>query len=88
MLEAYRLTFFVDDAEPISARIEKILAELETLSSEPAVEDLPEDIQTATDMQSVDTFNEVDTGAAEEPETVAAKQIETILDLPEIQQSI
>ncbi len=92
VLEAYRLTFFVDDAEPISARVEKILAELETLSSEPSVEDLPEDIKedikTATDMQSVDTFNEVDTDAAEEPETVAAKEIEAILDLPEIQQPI
>ncbi|MDE0555323.1 MAG: hypothetical protein OXI24_13960 [Candidatus Poribacteria bacterium] len=92
VLEAYRLTFFVDDAEPISARVEKILAELETPSSEPSVEDLPEDIKedikTATDMQSVGTFNEVDTGAAEEPETVAAQQTETILDLPEIQQPI
>lgn len=31
ILEAYRLTFFVDKAEPISARLEKILAELDTL---------------------------------------------------------
>ena len=86
VLEAYRLTFFVDDAEPISARIEKILAELETLSSEPSVEDLPEDSKTATDTQPVDTFNEVDTGTAEEPETVPAKQIETTPNLPGIQQ--
>ena len=87
VFEAYRLTFFVDDAEPISARIEKIRAELETLSSEPSVEDLAEDIETGTDTQSIDTFNEVDTRAAEEPETVATEQIETILNLPEIQQS-
>ena len=86
VLEAYRLTFFVDDAEPISARIEKILAELETLSSEPSVEGLPEDSKTATDTQPVDTFNEVDTGTAEEPETVPAKQIETTPNLPGIQQ--
>ena len=85
VLEAYRLTFFVDDAEPISARIEKILAELETLSIEPAAEDLPEDIKTVTDAQPIDTFNAVDTRAAEAPETVAAKQIETTLNLPEIQ---
>lgn len=87
VLEAYRLTFFVDDAEPIFARIEKILAELETPSSEPSVEDLPEDVKTVIDTQSVDTFNAVDTRAAEAPETVATEQIETTLNLPEIQQS-
>lgn len=34
ILQAYRLTFFVDDADPVSARIEKILTELEALKSE------------------------------------------------------
>ena len=87
VLEAYRLTFFVDDAEPIFARIEKILAELEIPSSEPSVEDLPEDIKTVVDTQPVDTFNEVDTRAAEAPETVATEQIETTLNSPEVQQS-
>ena len=29
ILEAHRLTFFIDDADPVSARIEKILTELE-----------------------------------------------------------
>ena len=87
VFEAYRLTFFVDDAEPISARIEKIRAELETLSSEPSVEDLAENIETGTDTETVDTLNEVAPRAAEEPETVATEQIETILNLPEIQQS-
>ena len=82
VLEAYRLTFFVDDAEPISARIEKILAELDTLSTEPAAEN----IETVDDTAPGDTPNEVDTRAAEAPETGAAKQIETTLDLPEIQQ--
>ena len=82
VLEAYRLTFFVDDAEPISARIEKILAELNTLSTELSTED----IQTVADTQPGDTPNEVDTHAAEVPETGATKQIETTLDLPEIQQ--
>ena len=82
VLEAYRLTFFVDDAEPISARIEKILAELNTLSSELSAED----IEPVTDTEPVDTPNEMDTRAAEAPETVAAEQIETTLDLPEIQQ--
>jgi len=80
VLEAYRLTFFVDDTEPMSARIEKILAELETLSSEPSVEGLPEDIKTVIDTQPIDTFNEVDPRAAEEPETVTTEQIETTLN--------
>ena len=87
VLEAYRLTFFVDDTEPMFARIEKILAELETLSSEPSVENLPEDIKTVSDTQPVDTFNEVAPRAAEESETVTTEQIETTLNLPEIQQS-
>ncbi len=86
VLEAYRLTFFVDDAEPIFARIEKILAELKTLSSESSVEDLPEDLKAVADTQPVDTFNEADTRAAEAPETVATEQIETTLNLPEMQQ--
>ena len=34
VLEAYRLTFFIDNADPISARIEKILAELDVLRTE------------------------------------------------------
>ena len=89
VLEAYRLTFFVDDAEPISARIEKILGELETLSGEPPVEDLTEDIKTVPDTKPVDTLNEVETDTAEEPETVAANQVETTFGLPEeIQQPI
>ena len=39
ILEAYRLTFFVDAAEPVSARIEKILAELEALKPEQSAKD-------------------------------------------------
>ena len=43
ILEAYRLTFFVDNAEPVSARIEKILDELSTLKVEQQAETTPED---------------------------------------------
>ena len=43
VLEAYRLTFFIDNADPISARIEKILAELDVLRTELPEEDLAED---------------------------------------------
>ena len=42
ILEAYRLTFFIDDAAPVSARIEKILTELEALKPEQAVADTSE----------------------------------------------
>lgn len=43
ILEAHRLTFFVDDAEPVSARIEKIVDELNALKPELPVENTPED---------------------------------------------
>ena len=42
ILDAYRLTFFVDDADPVSARIEKILTELEALKPEHPVKDTSE----------------------------------------------
>lgn len=40
VLEAYRLTFFIDDAEPISTPIETILAQLEELRSKLPPEDV------------------------------------------------
>ena len=43
ILDAYRLTFFVDNAEPVYARVEKILDELHTLKSEQPAETIPED---------------------------------------------
>ena len=85
VLDAYRLTFFVDDAEPISARVEKVLAELGTPSIESPADDLPEDIETVTDTEAVDTLNKVDTLTPETPEVVAAKQVETTPNLPGIQ---
>ncbi len=93
VLEAYRLTFFVDDAEPISARIENILTELEMLSSESPPEDLPEkteavtEIEAVTNTESVDTPHKVEAQISKEPEGAAAKSIETDLDLTEIQRS-
>ena len=44
ILESYRLTFFIDDADPISARIEKILDELEALKPEKPVKNDPEPV--------------------------------------------
>ena len=87
VLEAYRLTFVVDDAEPISARIEKILTELETPGSESSVEDLPEGSKVVAATEPIDTLNEVDTRAAEEAETVGVNQVETTPHLPGIQLS-
>ncbi len=81
VLEAYRLTFFVDDAEPISARVEKVLAELKTLSYESPADDVSEDIKTATDTETVDTLNIVDAPTPEESEVAA----ETTPNLPGIQ---
>ena len=49
VLEAYRLTFFIDSADPVSARIEKILAELDVLRAELPAEDLVEDTETVPD---------------------------------------
>ena len=44
ILEAYRLTFFVDDADPVSARIEKIVTELNALNPKmPAEKSPPQD---------------------------------------------
>ncbi|MCY3743306.1 MAG: hypothetical protein OXH00_20015 [Candidatus Poribacteria bacterium] len=50
ILDAYRLTFFIDDADPVSARIEKILAELEALKPEKLAEDTSE---TAAELDSL-----------------------------------
>ena len=86
VLEAYRLTFFVDDAEPISARVEKVLAELGTLSNESLADDVPEDIvpediKAVTDPEAVDASNKVEAHTPEEPEAAA----ETTPNLPGIQ---
>ena len=86
VLEAYRLTFFVDDTDPISARIENILAELETLRSQLAAEDLSEDSETVADTEPINTLNGVGARTVEESETDAPKQAETTCDLPEGQQ--
>ncbi len=42
ILDAYRLTFFVDNAKPVYARVAKILDELHTLKAEQPAETAPE----------------------------------------------
>ena len=67
ILEAYRLTFFIDDADPVSARIEKILTELKALQPEQPVAD------------TLETVNESDSPETD----VQAKGPEPILPSPE-----
>lgn len=83
VLEAYRITFFVDDAEPISARVEKVLSELETSTVLPE-KHLPEEI---ADIEPVDIHNQVDVHTYEDPEVEAVNQVETTPNLPGIQLS-
>ena len=91
VLEAYRLTFFVDNADPISARVEKVLSELDTIAELPETnlsedeENLSEDTETVTDTEFVDTPNQADVHTSEAPEVEAAKQVETTPNLPGIQ---
>ena len=62
ILEAHRLTFFVDDADPVSARIKKIVDELNTLKPELPAENTPED---TTELNGLN------------PESITADQDET-----------
>ena len=71
ILEAYRLTFFVDDADPVSARIEKILTELEALKLEQPVADTSE------------TLAELDPRESESPTEAQNKVPEPRLERPE-----
>ena len=73
ILEAYRLTFFIDDADPVSARIEKILTELKALQPEQPVADTLETVN----------VNESDSLESESPTAVQAKGPEPILPSPE-----
>lgn len=75
ILEAHRLTFFVDDAEPVSARVEKIVAELNTLKPELSPENTPEDTAglNGRNTESVTTDqDEVRTPVLQAPEEPAA----------------
>ena len=84
VLEAYRLTFFVNDTEPISARVEKVLAELKTITGLPE-ENLSEDIEKVTDTEFADATNTADAYNFQKPEVEAVKQVETTPNLPGIQ---
>lgn len=79
VLEAYRLTFFVDNAEPISARIEKILAELDQLRLTLPSEDLVEDPLPVVDTPPLRNHSKIDTHTNLEPEIAATQQVEKVV---------
>ena len=75
ILEAHRLTFFVDDADPVSARIEKIVDELNVLKPEPPVENTPTDTAELNGRkpESITAeLDEVDTSILKTPEEPTA----------------
>ena len=69
VLEAHRLTFFVDNADPISARIEKILTELDQLRIKFPVGELVEDPAPVVDTPYVRNDSAIDPPPAAESET-------------------
>ena len=79
VLEAYRLTFFVDNTEPISARIEKILAELDQLRIKFPAETLAEDPVPVINISSVRNHSNIDTRANPESEPVTAPPAEKVV---------
>ncbi|MCY3721845.1 MAG: hypothetical protein OXG97_06460 [Candidatus Poribacteria bacterium] len=79
VLEAHRLTFFVDNTEPISARIEKILAELDQLRIKFPAEELAEDPVPAINISSVKNHSNMDTHANPESEPATAPPAEKVV---------
>ena len=77
ILEAYRLTFFVDKAEPISARLEKILAELDTLKSISPVGNSVEDLAPLPDISLSENRNNNEYTTLES-KVATAQQVEEI----------
>ena len=79
VLEAYRLTFFVDKADPISARVEKILAELEALRAASSVEDSVEDPVSMPDTSLSESRNDDDDHTTQDSEITATQPVEEVV---------
>ena len=79
VLEAYRLTFFVDKADPISARVEKILAELEMLKAASPAEETVEDPVPISDTSLSENRSDDDDHATQDPEIAATQQAEEVV---------
>ena len=86
VLEAHRLTFFVDNADPISARIEKILAELDQLRIKFPVEELVEDPVPVVNIPPVrnDRAIEIHSTPESEPEITQHVEKEVAPNDPEV----
>ena len=76
VLEAHRLTFFIDNADPISARIEKILAELDQLRATLPPEDLVEDPVPVADIPALRNYSNIDALTNLKPETATTQYVE------------
>ena len=75
VLEAYRLTFFIDNADPISARIEKILEELDQLRVTLPAEDLAEDLVARADTSALRNHSTIDEHTNFECEVATTQQV-------------
>ena len=76
VLEAHRLTFFVDNADPISARLEKILAELDQLRATLPPEDLVEDPVSMADTPPLRDYSNIDALTNLKPEIATTQHVE------------
>ncbi|MYC78756.1 hypothetical protein F4X10_23565 [Candidatus Poribacteria bacterium] len=80
VLEAYRFTFFIDNAEPISARIEKIVAELNQLRIELPTEDLVDDlVPPVADISPLKNHSNIDVYINPESEIATTQPIEKVV---------
>ena len=79
VLEAYRLTFFIDNGDPISARIEKILAELDELRVEWPAEDSVEDPVTASDIPPLRNYSNINEYTPLESEIATIHPVEKVV---------
>ena len=75
VLEAYRLTFFIDNADPISARIEKILEELGQLRVTLPAKDLAEDLVPVADTSALRNHSNIDEHTNFESEVATTHQV-------------
>ena len=75
VLEAYRLTFFIDNGDPISARIEKILEELDQLRVTLPAEDLAEDLVAVADTSTLRNHSNIDEHTNFESEVATTQQV-------------
>lgn len=76
VLEAHRLTFFIDNADPISARIKKILMELDQLRTTLPPEDLVAAPVPVADTLPLRAYSNIDALTNLKPETATTQHVE------------